>query len=168
MPNHVLNQVFAMHKTDKMLWALKGKNPDGEECEVTFHRIIPQPPEVINSPRNLPCGYSGPNWYDFNIKNWGTKWDAYDVDVQGDCVYFNTAWSTPCPVIETLAKAIDDIVCCIYADEDLGNNCGAYYYTPDGRKEDISGDFLFASCFHDGNGFAAAVKDWVEWNEEEE
>ena len=39
------------------------------------------------------------DWHDWALKNWGTKWDAYDVDVIVDeqCVeiIFTTAWGPP-------------------------------------------------------------------------
>lgn len=165
MPNHVLNQVYALHKTEELFAAVKGKNADDEEVEVTFHRVIPQPEEVKNSPKPLPCDYDGPNWYDFNIANWGTKWDAYDVNNGETYLEFNTAWDTPKPVVEALAKMIDDIVFCIYADEGLGSNCGAYYCTPDGKTVDIKGDYLFAYHFQCGDYYDAAVREYIEAKE---
>lgn len=52
---------------------------------------------------------TGRNWYKWNIANWGTKWNAYNVNLiknEGDTliVQFDTAWSTPDPVIQTLAQ----------------------------------------------------------------
>jgi hypothetical protein len=49
------------------------------------------------------------NWYNFNVREWGTKWDARDVDLlEDDETYlhykFDTAWSPPTPVIEKLAR----------------------------------------------------------------
>lgn len=168
MPNHVLNQVYALHKTKELFAAVKGKNADDEEVEVTFHRVIPQPEEVKRSPKCLPGNYSGPNWYEFNISHWGTKWDAYDVNNGETYLEFNTAWDTPEPVIKELAKILDDIVFCIYADESLGDNCGAYYYTPDGRREEIDGAYLFAYHFQCGDYYDAAVREYIEWHEDED
>jgi len=41
--------------------------------------------------------FKGDNWYNWNIRNWGTKWDANDVslnDLDGSLIYyFATAWS---------------------------------------------------------------------------
>lgn len=51
------------------------------------------------------------NWYDWNVANWGTKWNASDgdgweftTDVVGTAarVQFSTAWSPPYGVIEAL------------------------------------------------------------------
>ena len=36
------------------------------------------------------------NWYDWCLKNWSTKWNAYDVgEWNGNKLYFETAWSPP-------------------------------------------------------------------------
>jgi hypothetical protein len=46
--------------------------------------------------------------YEWCIKYWGTKWNAYDVkrrDYDGRvCITFQTAWAPPIPVIIELAK----------------------------------------------------------------
>lgn len=47
-------------------------------------------------------------WYDWCVKNWGTKWNAVidDEDTErnksGDIIFFATAWSIPLPIINTL------------------------------------------------------------------
>lgn len=47
------------------------------------------------------------SWYEWCTDKWGTKWDAYQIDVcrgQGVLTYqFDTAWSPPVPVIDKLA-----------------------------------------------------------------
>lgn len=49
--------------------------------------------------------YEFPDWYDWRISNWGTKWDAYDqYKVDDNTIAFNTAWAAPAPVMEKLAK----------------------------------------------------------------
>jgi len=48
--------------------------------------------------------YGFDNWYDWAIKNWGTKWGVYDVtEWKGNKISFNTAWSPPIPIIEALS-----------------------------------------------------------------
>ena len=36
-----------------------------------------------------------PNWYDWNIDNWGTKWNAYDTELSDTGILFYTAWESP-------------------------------------------------------------------------
>ena len=64
---------------------------------------------------------------DFARNAWGTKWNAYDQDIQEERVRFDTAWSHPYPVIKELSKNHpDELITVHYADEDTGSNCGKY------------------------------------------
>lgn len=89
--------------------------------------------------------YGYPTWYDWSIKNWGTKWDTYDGYSNDDTsCCFQTAWSTPFPAMVALSKMLPDCeVEVMYADEDYGRNCGRYTlkngelltsYQPDGDE----------------------------------
>lgn len=70
--------------------------------------------------------YGCHTWYDWCIKNWGTKWNAYEQQHLSNKFYniiiFETAWSYPRPIIEKLAEKYDFTL--YYADEDIGYNCG--------------------------------------------
>lgn len=67
-------------------------------------------------------------WYDWNIKNWGTKWGAYDQQDKrntNNVIFFNTAWSTPRPIIKKLSELFTDVKFELsWADEDSGSNAG--------------------------------------------
>jgi hypothetical protein len=76
----------------------------------------------------LEYGYA--TWYNWSVEKWGTKWNScsYRDDPDALEVWFNTAWSTPEPVIAKLValmgpEAFEEIE---YADEDIGCNCGSY------------------------------------------
>lgn len=66
--------------------------------EFDFDRIVPMPEHQEN------------NWYDWNNNNWGTKWNARDVNFEywefkdGMTYEFNflTAWSPPIPIVDAL------------------------------------------------------------------
>lgn len=49
--------------------------------------------------------YSAETWYGWSTRNWGTKWDLseYTADDQTNTIAFNTAWSTPVPILTQLA-----------------------------------------------------------------
>lgn len=74
--------------------------------------------------------YGCKDWYSWSIKYWGTKWNAYDqIELDFGTIQFDTAWSTPFPVMQELAKSFPDLDFEVkFADEDLGNNCGAYKF----------------------------------------
>ena len=90
--------------------------------------------------------YGATTWYDWSIKNWGTKWNSYDAWKGDDHGFqFSTAWSAPHPVLDALAKKYPDVrITHEWADEDIGQNCGrcefengecVYDYEPETHKE---------------------------------
>jgi hypothetical protein len=81
--------------------------------------------------------FKGNNWYDWNVRNWGTKWD---VGVSNDEKYpetelcehksegedqwlvykFNTAWSPPEPAIVKLSSLVPNCVITLNFEEETG------------------------------------------------
>ena len=81
--------------------------------------------------------FQGNNWYDWNVRNWGTKWD---VAVHNDDKYpdtsllehmsngedqwvvysFNTAWSPPVPAMEKLSALVPNCVITLTYQEEQG------------------------------------------------
>lgn len=73
--------------------------------------------------------FGADNWYDWQISNWGTKWNAYDqIHSEGDNVItFDTAWSTPYNAMAHLSAKYPELTFKVkYADEDFGFNVGEY------------------------------------------
>jgi hypothetical protein len=61
--------------------------------------------EVLQANNTLKYGYA--NWYDFQVAEWGTKWDARNIEIiQEDIglliVSFDTAWSPPVGIYDQL------------------------------------------------------------------
>ena len=86
MPNWCQNVAYIDHedkqKIDFMVEELDKKEPQ------LFNSVMPRPVEEEE------------NWYDWNVSNWGTKWDAsvYDhhTDADGQLyISFDTAWGPP-------------------------------------------------------------------------
>ncbi len=52
--------------------------------------------------------YECPTWYEWCIKNWGTKWNSSNTMINDDeddiVVDFDTAWAPPTPVLVALSK----------------------------------------------------------------
>ena len=96
---HILNNFIEFNNSD--------------ESELDFNKLIPIPDELegtnTNQEKNqdLINKYGYDNWYDWNINNWGTKWNACEVDSnknnEMEIIYnFQTAWSPPVPWCTTL------------------------------------------------------------------
>jgi len=57
------------------------------------------------------------DWYDWNIKHWGTKWSAYDIDnyiepeQEGDYLSYSffTAWSPPTGWLQKVSELYPDL-----------------------------------------------------------
>lgn len=62
---------------------------DGKQIENLMSQYVPRPEDT--------------DWYEWNLANWGTKWDIdVDVEMHGSEVrlYFNSAWSPPVEFFE--------------------------------------------------------------------
>ena len=73
------------------------------------------------------CGYL--HSMEFARKMWGTKWNARESTVNLDegKASFDTAWSCPEGALVELSKRFpEDIIKVVYADEDIGSNCGSF------------------------------------------
>ena len=98
--------------------------------------------------------YGYPDWYEWNVANWGTKWnacqeDTYDADITGDKLCFSTAWSCPLEVLLAVSKQVPVTVA--YADEDMGSNYGILLLENGEVKEVITennGSIGEAICIH--------------------
>lgn len=73
------------------------------------------------------------DWYHWRISNWGTKWNAYETDIDS-CrdgsveLYFYTANDGVIPIIEKLVEMFPNLEFFYkYADEVIACNCGEAY-----------------------------------------
>lgn len=104
------------HPAEKLVDVLE--NPR-EMQELDFQKIIPMPSGLNGDSAPLPDAskekdkerkkkYGAKDWYDWNVKYWGTKWNASEPCVYEDgnklSYTFQTAWSPPEPVVIALAK----------------------------------------------------------------
>jgi hypothetical protein len=71
--------------------------------------------------------YGVKDWYEWSVKNWGSKWNSSESLFEDGKIHFQTAWSVPEPIFIELSKMFADVkIRVIFADEDLGNNCGEF------------------------------------------
>lgn len=130
MPNHETNTVVIVGEPEKIrAFVNEGtreigpdENRVGEEYPervIDFRLIVPEPANIERG------GCSGQHdagvvcWYEWNLSNWGTKWNAYshshyalrilqewgEVAPYGRVdLRFETAWSQPKPIFEAIEK----------------------------------------------------------------
>lgn len=126
MPNHVRNELY-FNCEDKYVIKSLMIFIMGDGTAIDFENIIPMPNDIYRGNLGLEEEkmYKGRNWYDWSVKNWGTKWNAYETKVGLHSVSFLTAWSAPFPVVKKLSSLFPSVtITHYYADEDIGYNCG--------------------------------------------
>ena len=167
-----IKQLRAICKTDKSPFSFKAFYPMPPELEGTSSpaKIVTEQelqewkdklakgelnewekdyrPITEKESKELMLKYATDNWYNWNIDNWGTKWDCYShVEIDEGEIHFDTAWSTPMYALTKLSLMFDDITIEVkYADEDFGSNVGTYtlqggtlidLYQPDYSKDSV-------------------------------
>ena len=80
---------------------------------------------------NFPDGKNDDRWYMWCVNNWGTKWDAGDVDIEYNDseileLEFDTAWSPPEGIMEKLREKYPELSFQCFYDEP-GMEAAGYY-----------------------------------------
>ena len=117
MPNHCQNYLVLSHPDVRQIGRAKLAILDDK----FFSEFVPCPDDLL---REGAASHGGPNaaeyekirkenlakhgyasWYEWAIATWGTKWDAYDIELIDETydsegghltVTFDTAWAPPC------------------------------------------------------------------------
>ena len=151
MPNHVrtvvkFKNIKNKKEMDSIMEKISTKDKNGEQT-IDFSKIIPEPKSKAECPKKYIANENSGieirkekpwfNWYDWNCDFWGTKWNSYDgysfVDNNSLLFVFSTAWSPAKPIFKKLAKLGYDLEI-MYADEDIGCNCGRIVYTNENEE----------------------------------
>ncbi|MFW2013796.1 hypothetical protein [Acinetobacter bereziniae] len=107
--------------------------------------------------------YGCSSWYQWCPKNWGTKWNAYDVLVKDNSIIFDTAWSAPLPVTDILIKKFN--LSSTFKAYDEGGN---FWFIKEYKDGELVNDRY--SIDDDMKPLALELKGWdfdsEEWNEE--
>jgi hypothetical protein len=126
-------------------WVYNNLSIEGEEAQaikeklvkVTEEGVLPLSLMNIISPTDMeryrkvvgsgdPENYAHPdNWYNWNIRNWGTKWDVGSPAIVEDTpekvsYTFDTAWSAPYEAIRALSSLYPTTVITLEWEEEQG------------------------------------------------
>jgi len=116
MPNYCYNNLYITVEDNKQLDKIIQGITNNSEQLFDFNRIIPIPEELANTsapnrtnPITLRDKYGFSDWYEWRCANWGTKWNASEVELNLETpeqiyIKFQTAWSPPIPVIKKIAE----------------------------------------------------------------
>lgn len=148
MPNWCANTVNISHEDPAMIARVQEAFNKGSllneffPCPAELHEHdSPQRDEALA--KRFLEQYGATDWYEWQVKNWGTKWDvgadgqpALVQDANSLTLNFDSAWSPPTAAYERL--------------QELGFKILAYYYEP---------GMCFAGKWEDG------VDDYYEYSE---
>lgn len=84
------------------------------EQDFSFWNIVrPEGEALVRYEESLGGGGATPYWYDWNVNNWGTKWDA-DAELTEHAAdhlqyQFDTAWSPPIEAMKALGSLFPEV-----------------------------------------------------------
>ena len=82
------------------------KSPDGSVAHITY---------------DFPDGKNDDRWYDWSYNNWGTKWDASNLESEVEDEYaefeFETAWAPASGIYEKIREDYPDVSISWFFDE---------------------------------------------------
>jgi hypothetical protein len=160
---------------------------DGGETEpfLDFQKIHPMPDEPIVEDKDYK---SVPDWYNWRVKNWGTKWNStcnttledleYNKDLKLEDLeyyHFQTAWSPAIGVIQKLAEITGESFILYYEEEGIGffgkttitptsTEDQEFSYEEDAEKIDPNSDIYKYCCLE---GYFESKAEWEEEEGEE-
>ena len=177
MPNWCNNGITLRHADPQMIQRAAKALQEGKFLQ----EFIPCPEELLDAVANFKTnddmvakhGYS--SWYDFNIANWGTKWDVESDNVEIEdantvTAGFDSAWAPPIRAYEQLMEQGFDVVAFYYEPGmvfvgkwDNGNDdCYEYGGATSETVRDMIGEEL-----DDYFGISESMADWEEENQED-
>jgi hypothetical protein len=150
MPNWCFNNLtVSVHNESgkKLAQAFQDNHTDdkGEAYSSPLTDLYPCPPELLEtdadfkgeSPKHLAnkAKYGHADWYSWRLANWGTKWDACEVQIIDEDeeyvqIRFDSAWSPPTNFFEWYAKENPDVVFLNQYDEEGMGFEGYECHTP--------------------------------------
>ena len=147
MPNWVMNTLTL--EGDKELIAevgarLRAPIPHGEDQdhEFSFWNIIKPDDSIMDEyeGKNDFNNTSPNNWYHWNVRNWGCKWDARvtnsEITENTLCYYFDTPWGPPMNALQTLSEQYPTLQIQLRYIEEQGWGGLVHFYNGEEKIED--------------------------------
>jgi len=145
MPNWCGNDLSVSGPKEDMnrfIEQAKSKRPTGQEIEPNGNVIEKFEDVALSFEKFVPYPYG--KWdYDWCVKNWGTKWDACEVNDDGHGnYYFDTAWSPPTEAVLGMSKCYPTLEFHL-AYEECGCDFSGEYRVRNGEiMEDRNGPYI--------------------------
>ena len=107
MPNHVANKIVFFATSKRTQEIVRHVFVDGE---FDFNTLMSAPANIYQGTLGEADDedFKSCTWLEWNLANWGTKWNAYNSSYTTSNgvteILFHTAWSPPFPVIVAFAN----------------------------------------------------------------
>jgi hypothetical protein len=104
----IREQVSAPYETQHLDWQTNEVRVEKVEQPFSFWNIIK--PTDLDAYHDKPNGKQDghDHWYNWNLRNWGVKWDAKSAEIHEDdgslCYTFETPWGVPACVLLELSR----------------------------------------------------------------
>ena len=188
MPNHCQNYLVLTHPDVRQIGRAKLAILDGK----FFQEFLPCPEELLQEGASTHGGpnaakydlireqnlakFGYPDWHQWRIANWGTKWDAYDCEIESEgytskyaelVVSFDTAWAPPCNFYNELVEQGFDVDAmyhefgCAFGGQYTDGTDMYFEYTRE-TLDDIPAEV------NDHFGISAVIEEWEEEETSEE
>ena len=144
MPNWCSNNLIVKgpkKDLDAFKATLNQKDEKGEVTPFSFAQTVPPPANMLTGSLSMEDRQKAkdtgiPTWYDWNIENYGTKWDACEARVKVTPlrvnVWFDTAWAPPLAWLKNVSVKFPNLIFTL-----AYNECGMSFY---GVAEATGGD----------------------------
>lgn len=98
-----------------------------ETAETHYPKSDPRHEERLKERAMLKEKYGFEGWYDWCVQNWGTKWNACEVEfnderewVRSPYYIFQTAWDAPVPIVLEMSRQFPNLEFSLESDEESG------------------------------------------------
>ena len=171
MPETFIKYDTTNHPNGRGLVIGEQLNPWDKNSPIVTNELIKEFKKATKEQAKM---YGCVGWYDWSRHYWGTKWKAYDIEVEVDEIRFNTAWNAPMPIYVAIADLFPDYDFeVVYADEDYGYNCGMvsiehgdiFINNPDGGSDEAMDLYFETHPYNEGELIKDEKGKWV-WREE--
>jgi len=101
-------------------WVQSEKVKTRKQLQKLLQKMDPEYKKQADKRKSNIKKYGSPDWYEWSIKNWGTKWNSSDLDFRLNVgprdwgvtevdFTFLTAWSPPEPILQKLSEMEPDL-----------------------------------------------------------
>ena len=165
MPNWSFNHMIVSGSESDLADFVTKANGENEKFD--FNSFIPQPENLfkgnLGKKEEDNCKKLGiPNWYSWNVDNWGTKWNACHTEFNWDgkdvVFRFDTAWAPPLPIFLAMVEQHPELSFEVECEIE-GADYGLSYRT------DKYGNFVESA--HPMEYVSAENDEFVTWSEED-